>query len=633
LKFKSTIRILTLTITALSSWNSCYSQYTSNNGNFNIDENKGCTTLSITITSNKTSCPCDASCPCDVFPDAINNPNNFTQNDLNLNYPTAGIYQLVVQLQNFEKDTIQLEVVENTIPQFELTTCVANQVNVEILDNNFDTYELNYNDGTIITVNNGQLVPTYTYSSSGAKLINVRGVNLNAADNCSSNNSQPVEVLPLLQDANINYLTLQTPTAAQLDYSGQANTTYHLQIAINNDLNFQRYLNNTINPTQNTLLISDTNLDFEQNYYCFRIATYDKCSNSYTGFSNSICSVNLDPITIGNKEMILNWNASNSNLNQFNITKNEVKNYNSVTTHSFTDTNQIICNSLYCYRVVADYSTNGTILSTSLEYCATAISTDIPSPIVDINVSVTEPNIDINWELPLNYSPTNYNLYKSNSSTPISITATNYTDANINTACYQVDYTDACLVNSEISKEVCSIYIEHQIQAGVISLNWNEYDGWDLGIKEYIVIVESTNGNNSYSAGTSNSYQLPTESSNTQLIKVTIQAIPNNSSLNNVNSNSIQIINNTNIQFPNAFSPEGVNSSFNVKGRYIKSVDIKIFTRWGEIIAHITDIDNGWNGNINGKKAPGGTYIYTAEIVDDSGQQHVRSGALLLIRK
>lgn len=627
------IRFITFIIVITTTWVNSFAQNNSNNGNFSVDEIKGCEPLSITITSNELSCPCDASCPCDVFPDGINNPSNFAQNNLNLSYTTAGIYQLVVQLQNFEKDTIQIEVLENIAPLFQLTTCTANQVNVDIQDTNFDTYEIDYNDGTIITINNGQFVPSYTYAISGTKTINVRGVNLNSADNCITNNSQNVEILPSLQDASISTLVLQSAIEAQLGYSALLNTTYHLQLAINNDSNFQRYLNENIDPSLNTFIINDSNLDFEQNYYCFRIATFDKCSNTYTGFSNTICSVDLNDISLGNKELSLDWNSSSINVNQYIITKNTDNNYFNLMNNSYTDNNQVNCNIEYCYSIIADYSSNGSVTSTSLKKCATAVSTDTPTALVDISATVNEPNIDVSWELPTNFTPIDYRLYKNNKTTPITTTSNSYSDINIDKSCYQIDYSDVCLNSSSFSAAVCSIYLEFQIIAGEISLSWNDYIGWELGVSEYLVIVESTSGNNTYSAGASTSFLLPDESGNTQQIKVFIQAVTINNILASVNSNVIEIVNNANIQFPNAFAPEGLNSTFNVKGRYIQSIDLKIFTRWGELIAHITDKENGWDGNIHGKNAPEGTYIYTADIIDEASKQHVRTGAVLLIRK
>lgn len=631
MRFSYIIRLLLLTAVFTASWSSVCAQYTSNDGTFSVNEIKGCTPLSITITSNEPTCPCDATCPCDIWLDATNNPNDFNQNTLNVTYNTPGIYTMQVQLQNFNKDVIQIEVVDNTAPDFTLTTCTANQVNVEIQDTNFDTYEVDYNDGTIIIVNNGQLVPTYTYGTMGTKSVNVRGINTNSSDNCVQNNSKNVVILPALQDASMNSLVLQSVTEALLGYVPQPNTNYHLQLAINNDTNFQRYLTDSVDPNQNTVTISDSNIDFERNYYCFRIATFDKCSNSYTGFSNTICSIDLNNIAVGNNELSLDWNSANTNVNEYIITKNTDVNYARVQTNIFTDSNNLICNTDYCYTVIADHSTNGSITSTSLERCETAVSSDVPSAITNISISVSEPNIDLTWELPVGFTPTEYHLYRSGNKLPDTLIVNSLVDNDIEQSCYKIDYTDACFNVSDMSNEVCSIYLNHNISAGIVNLTWNNYEGWSNGVSEYLVVVESSSGNISYSTS-SNNFQLPEETTNTQRIKVTIQAVPVDSNLANINSNRIEIINSANIKFPNAFAPNGVNTTFNVKGRYIETLSIKIYTRWGELVASITDRETGWDGTINGKSASGGTYIYIAEVTDEAGYVHSRTGSVLLIR-
>jgi gliding motility-associated-like protein len=103
--------------------------------------------------------------------------------------------------------------------------------------------------------------------------------------------------------------------------------------------------------------------------------------------------------------------------------------------------------------------------------------------------------------------------------------------------------------------------------------------------------------------------------------------------LDDSKSNIINIINRSNITFPNAFVVNGTNNQFKVVGRYIETMDLKIYTRWGELIAHITNPDTGWDGTQNGSKLPGGNYIYSAEMKDEAGNIHKKSGTVLLIRR
>lgn len=65
---------------------------------------------------------------------------------------------------------------------------------------------------------------------------------------------------------------------------------------------------------------------------------------------------------------------------------------------------------------------------------------------------------------------------------------------------------------------------------------------------------------------------------------------------------------------PNAFSPngDGLNDVFKPVQRYdyVNSYNLSIFSRWGELIFETSNIEQGWDGNHKGKKAPIGTYVY-----------------------
>ena len=102
----------------------------------------------------------------------------------------------------------------------------------------------------------------------------------------------------------------------------------------------------------------------------------------------------------------------------------------------------------------------------------------------------------------------------------------------------------------------------------------------------------------------------------------------------NVESNLLEVIYPSKVAFPNAFSPngDGLNDIFNFEGRYIIAVHMKIFNRWGELVYQTTDTDKGWDGAINRKPAPLGTYIHHTKLTDDMGITFVKSGEIVLIR-
>jgi gliding motility-associated-like protein len=111
-------------------------------------------------------------------------------------------------------------------------------------------------------------------------------------------------------------------------------------------------------------------------------------------------------------------------------------------------------------------------------------------------------------------------------------------------------------------------------------------------------------------------------------------AVPNDFSLENVESNIIRIVYRSKVAFPNAFSPDGdgMNDIFIFESRYITAVNMKIYNRWGELVYQTSEIDRGWDGTINGKTAPMGTYIHHTVLTDDMGITFVKSGEIILIR-
>lgn len=87
---------------------------------------------------------------------------------------------------------------------------------------------------------------------------------------------------------------------------------------------------------------------------------------------------------------------------------------------------------------------------------------------------------------------------------------------------------------------------------------------------------------------------------------------------------------------PSAFSPneDNVNDEYLQGGYGIKTYQLSIYTRWGELIFTSDDIKEGWNGidTKTGEKAQQDTYIYRTDIVDSFGVTHTFRGEVVLFR-
>jgi gliding motility-associated-like protein len=95
-----------------------------------------------------------------------------------------------------------------------------------------------------------------------------------------------------------------------------------------------------------------------------------------------------------------------------------------------------------------------------------------------------------------------------------------------------------------------------------------------------------------------------------------------------------------NIFIPNAFTPDGnnLNDRFTVLGKGLQSIMyMRIYNRWGNLVFERTyfDANNrslGWDGTINGQKAPPGMYSYNTQVICGDGGIIPLSGNVYLIR-
>ncbi|MBK8704635.1 MAG: gliding motility-associated C-terminal domain-containing protein [Saprospiraceae bacterium] len=104
---------------------------------------------------------------------------------------------------------------------------------------------------------------------------------------------------------------------------------------------------------------------------------------------------------------------------------------------------------------------------------------------------------------------------------------------------------------------------------------------------------------------------------------------------------TILVIKRYRLYLPNAFSPnsDGINDLFTVfTGTGVKQINyLSVHDRWGALVYKATNIapnstDTGWNGEVNGRKASQGLYVYVAEIEMEDGEIIIQSGEVSLLR-
>jgi gliding motility-associated-like protein len=623
------------------------SPYRSRLERFQVDEKKGCasptTPFTITVTMRPGfTCGPNGSPPCGVdWGDGspggeFNDPSSHT-------YTTPGKYRLQISVQSLQGiDDIEIEVLPDTPPEFDVYLCGSNQVSVKVTDQSYNQYVINYGDATpdVIVARGNNAVSMHDYSTTtpGVNTITVKGRNLNAEDNCTPATKQ-ITTVDDLTKPTINLLHVLNKDSIQLDFATQTNILYRLEVAVNSAGPFQTY--KTIYNTSSTLL---TDLKPDDNYYCFRLVAYDPCVNS-TINSDIICSSNFD-LSVQNNSNNLTWttNAIESPGLSLNRTPQSGAFPTDVTGSSSYPDIDINCGTEYCYQLISNY-TNGS-QSISMQKCGTAISTDIPETVQNITAVVGDPGVTLQWPPIPDFTPEEFSVFRSRngsvldllSKTPDFQIADNQYRTE-NSTCYIISYEDVCGNISLPSAEACPIQLTGTVNRdNSITVNWTAYTGWLIGVNDYIVEKYSMEGLllETFSPGAN--LTLLDESQDDllhQSYRYIVKANPEESGLPQAVSNPIVITKSSNIFYPTGFTPNGdkLNDLFNVFGQYIVTFEMNIFNRWGELVFSSTALDQGWDGTFKSNPMPEGTYTFVADITDRAGRSFKKSGSVLLLRK
>jgi gliding motility-associated-like protein len=634
--------IFFILLAPLSAW----AQYVSPQGFFQLDEIKGCAPLTINFTNLKPG-DCTPASPCLVKYEVVNTITDCddafvasgavaTQNPTvpyTINNP--GVYRVIVLYQGF-CDELTVTVTPSIAPAFDITTCGNNEVQVRVTDTNYDSYFIDFNDGTEVQVPSGpSATASHTYASAGIKNISVRGKDMNADDNCAVN-TRTVNAVPALTAPVIDQLTVaNNGTSLDLAFTNLPNVLYRLEIAINSTT-FQLY--ETFQDVS-TRTVSSINTD--NNYYCFRLGAYDPCNN-ITVYSNTICSTNFD-VVAQNNQNLLTWLTNTGGVSNFTVQRDGATVAATHPGSPHTDTN-VACNVTYQYQVITNYANGSTSISS--QKSVTAFSTNTPTAVNNTTAVVGNGEVALTWQQDPAFTATEYHVFRKPAGGSYNalddVTTTAFTDAEYRTSsgyCYTINYTDACNNTSAAGLEVCPVRLQASLQSdNDIQLTWSAYTGWINGVDHYVVEKYDENGQllATIDVGSATAYTEPNDQT-TQVLMFRIYAFAVEGGLGESVSNIETVIKQPNIFYPRAFTPDGQgppeNEIFNVFGQYVVTFEMQIFNRWGELMFTTNDIGEGWDGKVKGKEQPEGTYAFIAHITDTAGRSFTRSGSVVLLRK
>lgn len=612
-------------------------QYVSQGGRFEVDNRKGCAALNVTITNTNliTSGYCTGLNPCEMnWGDGTPVQTNvFTHT-----YNQPGTYTLTILYQTIGPDQIVITVTPNQPPAFELYTCNGNQVQVRITDTAYDAYIINYNDASpeIQVPKGSTAVNNHTFASPGAKNISVRGKDVNAADNCMAS-TQPFTALPVLPTPAITELRVTGNNGIDQDFTAASNVLYRLEIATNNNTTFQLMQN-----VYNQSSVSLSGLRTDDNYYCFRLGSFDRCTNNITSYSNTICSADMD-LTLLSLENRLTWTTHPAGISNYTIERNNTI-LAVVGSSPFSDTD-VTCKTSYCYQLISNYA-NGSRSISDIK-CGETLSSATPSAIVNATAQINGNRVELAWQQDPAFIPQQYSVLKKPAGGNYSLLGTTttpaFTDNSFTTdeaSCYRIDYRDVCGNSAAPGADVCPVVLQATLNPdNSINLNWSAYAGWQNGVNHYQVYKYNGSGVllQMFNNGLSTTITDNTPDPDNQVYRYEVRAIANDAGLGEAISNMVEVIKEPKLFYPTAFTPDGQgpaeNEVFRVFGQYFASFELRIFNRWGELMFVTNSTDMGWDGRYQGREQPEGTYAFVARITDLAGRTFTRSGSVVLLRK
>ena len=316
----------------------------------------------------------------------------------------------------------------------------------------------------------------------------------------------------------------------------------------------------------------------------------------------------------------------------------------------------------YCFKIRSFDSENREITSTSNQKCITATKLEPPDFAYFRKASVID-NSFIRLYLQVDNTVTNpaYVIYgaenQSDDFLPVDTINSNqpqlFYDDNVTVDRfayrYYFDVLDSCRRPVISSNTVSSILLQTQsVSENENQLQWNHPESFPNGIDQYLIMRKSLNDDNFSNIdilpGNVNHYYDVLTAGNANIISqgiaYKIKAIkpPVNhfGFIDTISSNIAEVFHEIEIFIPTAFKPESTiaeNQVFKpvIRNAVPENYKFLVYSNWGQQVFYTNDYSEAWNGNINGNKAPAGTFLYNISFTH-AGKTYNRKGSVILIR-
>jgi gliding motility-associated-like protein len=360
--------------------------------------------------------------------------------------------------------------------------------------------------------------------------------------------------------------------------------------------------------------------------------------------------INMDPV-VGGYDIYYNENGG-----AFSLLGNVAT---GVTTFEHVGLNN---SAFYCYIIQA-YNPSKNVTSSSCEFCVSANKPNQPQFVYIMSASVGDNNdyIELNVHTDMTAKVTEYRVMRSTDDIvynqiaalpPPAGALLTYQDVQAQVKemsyYYQVVVVDSCGVEVLTSNTALSVHLKVEANDDMSNtLTWNDYDGY-LGSPTSYDIYRKVDGvldltpiiTNIPSATGTYTDVVDNLGSSTGQFEYYVVANEGGGNMyffaEASQSNTVLALQKPRLYVPNAFTPGGSigNNVFMPLGMFIDANDylFMVFDRWGSKIFETTNISEGWDGNINGKSAPTGVYIYFVKFKTSTGEYFEKRGTVTLLR-
>lgn len=215
---------------------------------------------------------------------------------------------------------------------------------------------------------------------------------------------------------------------------------------------------------------------------------------------------------------------------------------------------------------------------------------------------------------------------------------------------YYAEALDSCMNSQLTSNTANSIRLSgFESSYNENKLFWNEYVGWPTGVEKYevyrmapqdvdLTLIATLDNDELQYTDVINDNNYSGEDPSYLYFVRAVENDYNPFDLKaTAKSNTVVIEREPEIFVPNAFKPDSnieANRVFKADFGFYEPAEFKmiIINKWGSRVFVTSDINNGWNGKLNGVEAEAGAYSYLIKWENYNGKTFEKKGVVNLIR-